>query len=969
MLANIKMEASHHKDVLQKKHVLLVNELNPDLFLHLLEPCLGKTCVDSVRDQQTVKDQTRKLLWILGTVPREKYDFFCKVIAGLYPSVFKVLSNREPNKEELDFYLQTYTRELRKRVLASGNVPDNEIDQPIDLDTQYVRLALCDTSDDQPALGDDVLPADYQRCIEEQNGDEKLDIHRSLPKISCGTSTLIKGRAGVGKSTLTQYLIRQWAKGQWESSKTFVFLLNLRKLVHVQRDVTLTELLGMYAEYVIETPDPNQPSLQWLKNNAHNVMILTDGIDELPDVGPLLKRTPKLTLTEGTKATPLDWCLNLMQKNILPDCTKVLISRPFEDLKKLPCDRVIDVLGLTQEKIMEFIEKNVKRCRRDIVRDTLVRNPVLLSVCSITFYCAALCRVLEVNSNIKGISLNTYTRITAFLIMGLAARKASEEATCFFMSDSLQKCLPYLATLAHRGLMQSKNGLTQLVFSEEDLRATGISQEGMREAKQSGLLTYSKYKDPENPHHQKLQAQFIHLSVQEFLAAARMIGPRGNVSEQELYLFESGQFNMAYIFAFGLAFDKTDMNVKDIQYASIKQEPCLPLMKETVDQMLKVFEELCERASNDRDAFLQALLMSHESQRKDLARYLAAHVIVDDMLKVETSGMTAVDMMALFFMLESTSVDTLEFKGTSLDVASATKMQEFLKPSSNLETLNLCRCYIGYVALQILCDGLISSNSLKHLFLRYVYLRQGLSLLVHAISLSCSLEYLSLSKCISNEECQDRPKAIEKDMKGLCHTIKYSQTITCLSLENHIKFTKGILYLSDAIKHSKVLTHLQLSDDTFQYRDMKHLSEAVISSASLTRLGLDVTGMTNNEDVRHLANALKLASSLRHFELSARLLQPQAIFYLADAIRFSEYINTFELRCGVFFPEALMSFNEAIKSTTNLFPLKLDLEGAEYDPTINVHIVSLASLLGGSQCMVSQCSNMPCKGGRFIDKF
>ena len=396
-----------------------------------------------------------------------------------------------------------------------------------------------------------MLPSEYLRDIEMYNKETGLDIDEIISKPSRGTSTLIKGRAGVGKSTLTQYLIRQWAKDQWESTKTCVFLLNLRKLVHVQRDVTLTELLGMYAEYVTETPDPNQPSLQWLKNNAHNMMILTDGIDELPDVGPLLKRTPKLTLTDDTKATPLDWCINLMQNNILQDCTKVLISRPFEDLKKLPCDRVIDVLGLTQEKIMEFIEKNVKRCRRDNVRDTLVGNPVLLSVCSITFYCAALCRVLEVNSDIKGKALNTYTRITAYLIMGLAARKSSEGASCFFMSELLQQCLPYLAALAHRGLMQSKNGLTQLVFSEEDLRATGISQEGMREAKRSGLLTYSKYKDPENPHHQKLQAQFIHLSVQEFLAAARMIDPRGIRSEQRFNLFNSVYFNKIFFACFG----------------------------------------------------------------------------------------------------------------------------------------------------------------------------------------------------------------------------------------------------------------------------------------------------------------------------------------------------------------------------------------------------------------------------------
>ena len=154
MLAHNKMEATHHKDVLQKNHVLLVKELNPDLFLHLLEPCLGQTCVDSIRDQHTVKDKTRKLLWLLGTVPEEKYDIFCKVIAGLYPSVFKVLMGREAKKGELDFCLQKFTRELRQSVNASGNVPDNEIDEPIDLDTQYVKLALEGKSNNRSALGE-----------------------------------------------------------------------------------------------------------------------------------------------------------------------------------------------------------------------------------------------------------------------------------------------------------------------------------------------------------------------------------------------------------------------------------------------------------------------------------------------------------------------------------------------------------------------------------------------------------------------------------------------------------------------------------------------------------------------------------------------------------------------------------------------------------------------------------------------
>ena len=627
---------------------------------------------------------------------------------------FKVLKGRQAEKEELDFYLQSYNIELRKSVLAVGNVPDTEIDEPIDLDTQYVKLVLQDISDEQVAFGEDILPAVYLRNLENQEGKEGLNVDEILPRPSRGTSTLLKGRAGVGKSTLTQNLNRLWAKHEWESSKTCVFLLNLRKLIHVKRDTTFTEMLGLYAEYVIETPDQHQPSLQWIQNNAHNVMIFTDGIDELSDLGPLLRRTPKLNLTEDTKATPLDWCLNLMQKKILQDCTKVLISRPFEDLKKLPCDRVIDVLGLTQEKIMEFIEKNVNTSRRRIVQDTLAGNPVLLSVCAITFYCAALCKVLEVNLDINGMLLNTYTRITAYLIMCLAGRNANENALSLFMSDAFEKCLPFLAQLAHRGLMHPKNGLTQLIFSEEDLRATGISQEGMRAARQSGLLTYSKHRDPQNPSHQRLQVQFIHLSVQEFLAAAKMVALEGEGAKTSFKFSKSGHFRMRNIFAFGLVFDKTNVNM-NIERAVNERQNTSSVDEEAETWALEIYKEMTERAHSDKDAFFHALLVAYESQRKDLARELAEQVIFDGNLKVHHRHMNAVDVMALCFMLSAASLEGLDFSVSSLDTAAATEIRDFLKKSRTLKSFEFHTAKKSDEAMKMICEGVGLSPILSHL--------------------------------------------------------------------------------------------------------------------------------------------------------------------------------------------------------------------------------------------------------------
>ena len=954
------MDSTHHKDVLQKNHVLLVDELNPDLFLHMLEPCLGKTCVDSIRDQPTQKDKTRKLLWLLGTVPKEKYNYHCKVIAGLYPSVFKVLKGREAEKEELDFFLQTYTSELRRSVLAAGNVPDNEIDQPIDLDTQYVGPVLQDESDGQAALGDNVLPAVHLKNLENQ-GKVGLEMNKILPIPSRGTSTILKGRAGVGKSTLTQYLIRQWAKGQWETSKTCAFLLNLRTLVHVKEKVTFTELLSMHAEYTTDTPDQKQLSFEWLKNNAHNVMFFTDGIDELPDIGPLLKRTPKLSLTGDQEATPLHWCINLMQKNILQDCTQILISRPFDDLKKIPHDRVVDVLGLTKEKIAELIEKNVKLSRRNVVNETLLGNPVLLSVCSITFYCAALCRVLEVNSDIKGISLNTYTRITAFLIMGLAARKASEEATCFFMSDSLQKCLPYLAALAHRGLMQFQKGLTKLVFSGEDLRATGISQEGLREAKQSGLLMYSKCKDPENPHLQKLQAQFIHLSVQELLAAAKMVVPGVDWGEQEI---ASGCLNMKDVFAFGLVFDKESQDVNDLRQA-VSQRVNTCLETEMDSKMLKIFRKLCDIADCTQYTFLQALLIAHESQRKDLAAELAEKLITNDVLTVDISQMTAIDIMALCFVINEARFKKLDLRLTYRDAASAMEMQNLIISHTTNKHVEINLIKITIERLRIICDGGRSpkgqshtqavktlsrndgigyqSDAIMNVHFAGIMMKTDISQvdlsrvkqgttehsgtlnfsniaqLYNIINLSRGLKYFQLNNVIITDG----------DMKTLSTVLSRKTSLEHLSLSNCGPMTdEGLGYLCEAIKAQHSLTHLSLrklvipleaakEDFLITDKGMKYLADAVTYAPSLTHLHLEGASFSD-VGMGYLSAAFVSSQTKKSLKLVDVELGNQGLRHLSDTLKLSSGLKHLTIISRDITLQGISHLSDGIRLSTNL---------------------------------------------------
>ena len=76
---------------------------------------------------------------------------------------------------------------------------------------------------------------------------------------------------------------------------------------------------------------------------------------------------------------------------------------------------VIELMGLTGERLMEFVDKNCTPERKSFVEETLNKNPLLKSVCTITFYCASLCLLLAEHS-VQIPQLKTYTRITAYIM-------------------------------------------------------------------------------------------------------------------------------------------------------------------------------------------------------------------------------------------------------------------------------------------------------------------------------------------------------------------------------------------------------------------------------------------------------------------------------------------------------------------------------------------------------------------------
>ena len=959
-----------HTTLIRENYAYLVKQIQPQLFHHLLEPYLR----DSIEDQPGKLKQSRALLDVLMRSPRKFFNQFCKVIAGIHPAIFEVLKKRKPTTEESACYLKPFCDKLRQGILLKGSVTDNDIDKRIDLDTQFVPLKLVDISkqENRPTQSqnvphylrnEDSTILDYYQYNLEHIQAKDIDIKDILPEEAVGKSILITGRAGVGKSTLIQFLNRQWAKEKWGRSHTAVFLLNLRKLVHFQSQVNLSELFGFHAEYVPASHDSHPPAVQWLEKNMEKVVIFTDGIDEVADFSRLFKYTRELSL--DSRATPLEWCINLMRRNVLQDSTLFLISRPFSALQKLKNDLQIDVFGLVPENIMHFVELNVNLRRQSVVKETLLRNPVLLSISSITFYCGALAKIFEEDENVDVSGLTTYTRITAFILTQLAARRGKSEMASLVLSDHLAKCLPHLAALAYRGLSVDSEKLTRLVFEERDFSATRFSHEEIQQARETGLLICRDVKDQVNDT-ETSQAEFVHLSIQEILAAAHLL--KSDVHNVESYLpdaTEIGRLNMSQLFLFGLALDTENKHVAEINkgvmteaHGKVRNDQ----RKEIKNLLLKHFHLLSDKEVLTQFDTLQIVQTAYESQRPDVARLVGARVAPDSAIRLFSMHLTAVDMKALFFVLQYSSIEQIVFQDVAIDNASAWEIKKHIPQLPNLRSLCLINNGLSEGAMSYISDAVKAAKGLTHLVLVNKQITgKGMKYLAEAVNSNTTLNTLQLWKSTFTA----------KDMEWFSSTIrKHLRHLQLLT--NHLP-DEAVRHLANAIKNNPVFEHLVLSisalsvesmqypstgirkstslktvhmqDATILASGMKDLFDAISSSTSLNNLILENLQLTD-ESMEYLSGAIVATTSLKELTLANNQITDKGINQLSDGIKRTKSLSSLILEDNVLTSQGMRDFSCAIRDSTTLQHLHLS-----NNQVSNNGMRFLASALGSTRCL------------------
>ncbi|KAI4878986.1 hypothetical protein NFI96_025801 [Prochilodus magdalenae] len=313
-------------------------------------------------------------------------------------------------------------------------------------------------------------------------------------------TVLTQGVAGIGKSICVQKFILDWAEGKDYQDIQFIFPLPFRELNLKKGSQSLMEIINFFF-----------PEIQGLTlSDRYKLMFILDGLDEckLP-----LKFQTNETLNDVSKEATLDVVMtNLIKGNLLPSARIWITTRPAA-AARIPDEyvhRMTELRGFTDEQKEQYFRKRISDPGlAEKIINHIKESRSLHIMCHIPVFCWISATVLQ------RILLEAKSEDTP--------KTLTDMYTSFLIFQTIQGNLKYTGHNASdvpwdtEGILSMGNLAfhhleeSSLVFYTEDLEACGIDP--------SKISVYSGLCTQERVRFLGTVFTFVHLSVQEFLAA------------------------------------------------------------------------------------------------------------------------------------------------------------------------------------------------------------------------------------------------------------------------------------------------------------------------------------------------------------------------------------------------------------------------------------------------------------------
>uniref|UniRef100_A0AAZ1XHA8 NACHT domain-containing protein n=1 Tax=Oreochromis aureus TaxID=47969 RepID=A0AAZ1XHA8_OREAU len=597
-------------------------------------------------------------------------------------------------------------------------------------------------------------------------------------------TVLTMGVAGIGKTVLTQKYTLDWAEGKANQDIQFIFPFTFRELnVLKEEKFSLVELVH---HFFTETKEAGICSFE-----DFQVVFIFDGLDEcrLP-----LDFHNTTILTDPRKSTSVDVLLiNLIKGYLLPSARLWITTRPAaaNQISSKWVNMVTEIRGFTDPQKEEYFSKRFRGEEASRIISHIKTSRSLHIMCHIPVFCWITATVLEdvLETREGGQLPKTLTEMYIhFLVVQTKVKKVKYDGgaeTDPHWSPESRKMIESLGKLA---FVQLQKG--NLIFYESDLTECGID---IRAASvYSGVFTQI-FKEERVLYQDKVFC-FIHLSVQEFLAALHV---RLTFINSGLNLMEEQQTTgFWWPFQFMLWFKPFPEKINLYQSAVNKalQSPnghldlflrfLLGLSLETNQTLLRgLLTQTGSISQTDQETvqYIKKKLSENLSAEKSINLFhclneLNDRSLVEEIQQSLRSGSLSTDKLspaqwsALVFILLSSEedLDVFDLKKYSASEEVLLRMLPVVKVSNKAL---LCGCFLSDRTCKALPSVLSSlSSHLRDLELSNNNLQDsGVKLLsVGLASPNCKLKSLSLSGClITGEGCTFLASALSSNPSHL----------------------------------------------------------------------------------------------------------------------------------------------------------------------------------------------------------
>uniref|UniRef100_A0AAZ1X5D7 B30.2/SPRY domain-containing protein n=1 Tax=Oreochromis aureus TaxID=47969 RepID=A0AAZ1X5D7_OREAU len=692
-------------------------------------------------------------------------------------------------------------------------------------------------------------------------------------------TVLTKGVAGIGKTVLTQKYTLDWAEDKANQEIQFIFPFAFRELnVLKEETFSLVELVHLF---FTETKEAGI-----CKFEDFQVLFIFDGLDECRL--PLDFHKTKI-LTDPTKSTSVDVLLiNLIRGNLLPSAHLWITTRPAaaNQIPSACVDIETEVRGFTDPQKEEYFRKRFRdeeQASRIISHIKTSRS--LHIMCHIPVFCWITATVLEdvLKTGDGGQLPKTLTDMYIhFLVVQAKVKKVKYDGgaeTDPHWNPESRKMMESLGKLAFDQLEKGN-----LIFYESDLTECGID---IRTASvYSGVFTQI-FKEEKGLYQDKVYC-FIHLSVQEFLAALHV----------HLTFINSG---------LNLLEEQTTFPMSETRQSTFKHfhqsavDKALESPNGHLDLFLRFLLGLCLQTNQ---TLLRGLLTQTESSsrvKKKTAKYIMEKLsenlsaeksinlfhclnelndrsLVEKIQQSLRSGSLSTDKLspaqwsALVFILLSSEkdLDVFDLKKYSASEEALLRLLPVVKASNKAL---LSGCNLSERSCKALSS--VSSSSLRGLDLSNNIL-QDLGVKYLSVGLEsphCTLETLSLRSCnLSKGSCETLSSVLSSKSCNLKE----------LDLSNNDLQDSGMKILSVGLKSPHcTLETLSLSGCLITEEGCTSLLSSVNSKSSCLR-ELD---LTYNYPSKTLLKQLFITVEDMHCALDMLRVEPTGVQWLRPGLR------------------------------------------------------------------------------------